>query len=151
MGISVNSYNAANSAATSTNSTSGKSSTSSLSMQDFLELLAAQLSNQDVMNPESDTQFISQMAQFTSLQTMQTMTEVIYAQYGASMVGKDVVVSGYDKDGNVFSDEGNVDSVQFSSGSCTITVNGKEYDLSAVMSVNASASGTNNTDKPTDV
>ncbi len=148
MAISINSYSSATSAASSTSSTS---STSNLSMQDFLKLLAAQLSNQDVMNPESDTEFIAQMAQFTTLQTMQTMTEVIYAQYGASMVGKNVVVAGYDDDGNVFSDEGTVDSVQFSSGSCTITVNGTDYDLSAVMSVNASASAANNTDTTADV
>jgi len=149
MGISINNYSAATGAAATTAGSTSKSS--SLSMQDFLQLLAAQLSNQDVMNPTNDTDFIAQMAQFTSLQTMQSMTEVIYAQYGASMVGKDVTVAGYNADGSVFSDEGTVDSVQFSNGSCTLTVNGKEYDLSAVMTVKTSPSGTNNTDTTADV
>lgn len=144
MGISINNYTAAASA---TNSTSSSSGTNGLSMQDFLELLAAQLANQDVMNPTGDTDFIAQMAQFTSLQTMQSMTEVIYAQYGASMVGKDVVVAAYADDGSVKSDEGIVENVTFSSGSCTITVNGTEYDLSAVMQVNASKNSSATTEE----
>ena len=39
-----------------------------LGLQDFLKLMVAQLQNQDMMNPTSDTEFIAQLAQFSSLQ-----------------------------------------------------------------------------------
>jgi flagellar basal-body rod modification protein FlgD len=42
------------------------------SEQMFLQLLVAQLQNQDPLNPTDSTQFVSQLAQFSSLeQTMQ--------------------------------------------------------------------------------
>lgn len=132
MTIQINSYNTAS---TTNNNSPSIASNSGLSMQDFLKLLSAQLANQDVMNPSDNTEFISQMAQFTSLQTMQKMTEIVYAQYGATMIGKTVEVAGYDESGQISTDQGVVDSVEFSNGSCTITVNGKNYDLSAVMKV----------------
>ncbi|MDD4583777.1 MAG: flagellar hook capping FlgD N-terminal domain-containing protein, partial [Eubacteriales bacterium] len=37
----------------------------SLSMDDFLALMVAQLSNQDMYNTVDDTQFVTQMAQFS--------------------------------------------------------------------------------------
>jgi flagellar basal-body rod modification protein FlgD len=72
MTIQINSYNTGV-----TSSTAGRTPGTSLSMDDFLQLLAAQLANQDALNPSTDTEFISQMAQFTSLQAMQTMSEVV--------------------------------------------------------------------------
>jgi flagellar basal-body rod modification protein FlgD len=57
--------------ATTTGATSS-SSTSSLDSgvneQMFLQLLVAQLKNQDPMNPTDSTQFVSQLAQFSELE-----------------------------------------------------------------------------------
>ena len=51
---------------------SGTSSSSSLDSgvneQVFLQLLVAQLKNQDPMNPTDSTQFVSQLAQFSELE-----------------------------------------------------------------------------------
>lgn len=41
----------------------------------FLKLLVTQLSKQDPLNPVSDTQFIAQMAQFSSLEQMMKVGE----------------------------------------------------------------------------
>lgn len=43
----------------------------------FLKLLVAQLQNQDPSNPMDDREFITQMAQFSSLEQMQNMTKVM--------------------------------------------------------------------------
>lgn len=118
-----------------TTSTQGTSNNSTLDTQDFLNLLVAQLTNQDAMDPMEDTEFISQMAQFTALEATQTMTELIYAQYGASMVGKNVIVAAYDNNGNYTKDQGIVQSVQFMDGDCTVTVNGRSYSMSSIMEV----------------
>lgn len=112
-----------------------KTDESSLDMQDFLNLLTAQLANQDVMNPSTDTQFIAQMAQFSSLQAMQTLTELTYAQYGTSMVGKNVLVASYDSKGDVVNETGVISHVKLMGGKIAVTVNGKDYDMSQVMDI----------------
>lgn len=130
-----NLYSSSSSNAVSSNDYYQSSSSSSLDINDFMNLLVAQLTNQDVLDPSSDTEFISQMAQFTALQTTQTMTEIIYAQYGSSMVGKTVKIAAYDDLGNYTETEGTVDSVVFYNGDCQVVVNGGTYSMSSIMEV----------------
>ena len=48
---------------------------SALGKDEFLTLLVEQLKNQDPMNPMENTQFLAQLAQFSSLEQMFTMNE----------------------------------------------------------------------------
>jgi len=48
---------------------------SDLDKDAFFKLLITQLQNQDPLNPMEDTEFISQMAQFSSLEQMQNMND----------------------------------------------------------------------------
>lgn len=41
----------------------------------FLKLLVAQMSNQDPLNPQDPTQYVTQLAQFSSLEQMQSLNE----------------------------------------------------------------------------
>lgn len=41
----------------------------------FLKLLVAQMGNQDPMNPQDPTQYITQLAQFSTLEQMQSMND----------------------------------------------------------------------------
>jgi flagellar basal-body rod modification protein FlgD len=62
------SVNSTSTSGTSTSSSSsGTSSTDNQTM--FLQLLIAQLENQDPMNPTDGTQFVTELAQFQQLQT----------------------------------------------------------------------------------
>ena len=82
-------------------------STNQLGKDDFLRLLVTQLQNQDPMNPLQGTEFVSQLAQFSSLEQMtninstltqnlqasQMMTQSIGNSLAATLVGKDVRAS----------------------------------------------------------
>jgi len=71
---------------------------------EFLELLTTQLKYQDPMNPVSNDQFATQLAQFSQLETLQNINENIQSQilisqsmnnsYMISLIGKAVKSSG---------------------------------------------------------
>lgn len=95
-----------NNTAPNTNATAGLVSGGSATLDKtaFLKLLIEQLKNQDPLNPKDDTQFIAQLAQFSSLeQSMQmnsalsTVTSVLQGQSNAqttSLVGKMATIQG---------------------------------------------------------
>ena len=56
----------------------------------FLLLLVTQLQNQDPLKPMEDTAFISQMAQFTSLEQMQNLVKASELQQATTMIGQTV-------------------------------------------------------------
>lgn len=75
--MSVNSVNGA----TNSNSTSQINKTS-LGKDDFLKLLVTQLQHQDPLKPLEDKEFISQMAQFSSLEQMSNINETLNSKLG---------------------------------------------------------------------
>ena len=108
---------------------------SSLGIDDFLKLLSAQLANQDMMNPSSDTEFIAQLAQFSSLQAMDSIAKMTNLNQSTALVGKKVIVATYDKNNNLITDEGIVERVTLHGSSTKIIVNGKEYEYANVMEI----------------
>jgi len=76
---------------TGTTATSATATGTILGKDDFLKLLVGQLSNQDPLNPTSDTDFIGQMAQFSQLEQTTNMAnaneQLIAEQRGARAVG----------------------------------------------------------------
>lgn len=114
---------------------------SKLSMNDFFNLLTAQLTNQDMMNPVNDTEFIAQMAQFSSLQGIQTLQEYTLSSYATSYIGKYVTIANQTETGALETITGMVDTVTFYDGSPKVVVNGKSYDLFTVMEVNNTLGG----------
>ncbi len=65
-------------------------SNNSLGKNEFLKILVAQIRNQDPTKPMEDTQFISQMAQFSSLEQMQNVSKTNSLQQAMMSIGNDV-------------------------------------------------------------
>lgn len=130
----TNSVNTVNSYESSSKLNQG-SKTASLNMQDFLQLLVAQLTNQNVLEPMDNTDFVAQMAQFTMLNSIQSLSEIGNTQYAASLIGKNVIVAAYDSTGKYTQAQGLVESVNLFDEQPSIIVNGKQYNLSSVMQI----------------
>ena len=76
--MTVNTNNTVGSQSSSSASqTSSAASTGSMTQADFLKLMTAQLQAQDPTNPVDNTQFVSQMAQFSQLQSSQDMVTAV--------------------------------------------------------------------------
>lgn len=115
----------------------------SLNIDDFLKIMAAEISNQNPMGGESggsNTDYISQLAQFTTLEQMGEITEGIniltlmnQQQHSFNLIGKEVTLS---VEGEKVT--GVVEKVKFDKGYAMLVVNDKEYPLGAVLEVGVS-------------
>ena len=68
--------------------TEGTDRSTALGKDEFLNLLVTQLQYQDPLEPSSDTEFIAQMAQFSSLEQMQNLNNSFSDFMAYSLVGK---------------------------------------------------------------
>ncbi|NLT48906.1 MAG: hypothetical protein GXX92_10905 [Clostridiales bacterium] len=117
------------------NTTGSAKKGNGLNMDDFFKLLVAQLSNQNMFNPVDDTQFISQMAQFSMVQALSDLSQASATAYSVSLIGKEATVAQIGADGTMHVHKGIVDSVTLFNGSPQITIDGERYALSSVMEV----------------
>ena len=125
----VNTFNKAN-------TVNGRTPSQQLGKDDFLKLLITQLTNQDPTQPMEDTQFISQMAQFSSLEQMTNMNEsfnkmagMITSSQATSTLGKTV-----DIDLGDTTAQGVVEATSFGDNP-QVMVNGMYYDMSKIRAV----------------
>jgi flagellar basal-body rod modification protein FlgD len=105
--------------------------TKSLGQQDFLNLLVAQLTNQDPLNPQTNTDFVAQMAQFSSLQQATNMQQDIAQMRADSLLGQNVQLQTSSGD----SVTGTVSAVNIMAGVPSLIVNGQSYQLNQVTAV----------------
>lgn len=106
-------------------------STSYLDFDGYLELLTAQMSNQDFNNSMSDSEFIQQMSSYSMMEAIKQLTNQSAITYTSSLIGKAVTVS----DGSSNPDTGIVEAVTVTSDGCNILVNGNQYPSSSITDV----------------
>lgn len=108
-----------------------------LARDQYLQLLVAQLQNQDPLNPVSDTDFIAQLSQLSQLESLQSLDanfgQVLKLQQltsGTALVGKTVTYN--DESGNPQS--GTVSAVSVQDGNFRLTVGTASVALDQVTS-----------------
>jgi flagellar basal-body rod modification protein FlgD len=124
------------------NAISTASSGQSLNQADFLKLLVTQMTSQDPLNPESDTDFAAQLAQFSSLQEATTMAGNMATMQASSLIGATVNVESATNSGQQIT--GVVTQVDMSSGSPEVQVNGQLYGLNQILSISPTQTATSN-------
>jgi flagellar basal-body rod modification protein FlgD len=101
---------------------------SGLNKDEFLQLLVAQLKNQDPTSPVGSQEFMSQMAAFSTLEQVTNLAvaseeqnQMLAANQSLSLVGHDVA---YLKEDETTA-EGKVESVEFGEGGFSLTIGGE--------------------------
>lgn len=95
----------------------------------FLQLLVAQMQYQDPLEPTSNTEFVSQYAQFSQVEQMQNMAATTELARASSMVGKEVYIKTVDTAGAVRTVTGKVDYVVFENNKAFLAIDEKLYAL----------------------
>ena len=151
-GFVSNTYDDKKATATSTytNKTTTDAGSKSVADQDtFLKLLVAQLKYQDPSNPADSTQFLAQTAQFTQVEKLGQIAEMMQGQQliGASaLVGRTVTY----QDANGVSQTGVVTKTKLNGDSePTLVVGNMDVQLSKVTEVQQSPAPAGTTGGPT--
>jgi len=114
----------------------GASSGNLVSEQAFLQLLVTQLKNQDPTNPADPTQFVSQLASFSSLEQMTqlntNMTQVLDNSV-TGLIGKTVTVTDPTQSSGFTS--GTVSGIVYYANGPAVNINGQNYALSDIQNV----------------
>ena len=108
---------------------------SDLGKEEFLQLLVTQLQNQDPLNPQSDQEFVAQLAQFSALEQMTNMSTTLTNTSAYGLVGKQVIVNSTDSLGKVTEVRGTVDAVKMKNGSAELLIDGKTYSIDDLVQV----------------
>ena len=77
-----------NSAQFMTSTSKSNSQNSGITMNDFMQLIVAQMKNQDMNSTQDNGAFMAQMAQMASMQAMQELTAVFKSSMAVNYVGK---------------------------------------------------------------
>lgn len=107
---------------------------SDLDKQDFLMLLVTQMQYQDPLEPTDNTQFVTQLAQFSELEQMQNVAQVTTNSSAFRLIGENVRIES-NVAGTQRTVEGVVDYVKIKSGEAYVVVNGEEYPYSDIVEV----------------
>ena len=118
---------------------STKSSNSGMDKEAFLQLLVAQMKYQDPLEPTSNTEYISQYAQFSQVEQMQNMSSSMDLQRAISLVGKEVYIKTTTSSGETKLVQGRVDYVSYENNKAYLYINEKKYsidDLDSIVDAN---------------
>ncbi len=115
---------------------SGSGSQVMLNQQQFLQLLTAQLQNQDPLNPLSSQDFTAQLAQLSTVSgiqqlngSIQQLLQLQQLSQGAALMGKTVT---YASSGASQAGKGVVQGVSLQNGQLQVQVGGQQVAISQI-------------------
>ena len=112
------------------NSLANKSgNTSGMDKEAFLQLLVAQMKYQDPLEPTSNTEYISQYAQFSQVEQIQNMASTMELQRASSLVGQEVYIKTTTSSGDTKYIQGRVDYVVYENGKAFLSIDEELYSL----------------------
>lgn len=112
-----------------------KKNGSTMDKDAFLGLLVAQMKYQDPLAPTSNTEFVAQYAQFSSLEQMQNMSATLELSRASMLVGQTVNVNTTDSMGMTMTLQGRVDYVTYENGRAYVSIGGQLFSLDDVSAV----------------
>ena len=118
--------NTSTTAAVGVNATQKKDN-SSLDKDAFLQLLVTQMQYQDPLEPTSNTEYMSQLAQFSSVEELQNISNTISSGQMLSLTGQYVIMNVPDSAGNISQVSGLVDYVTVTDGKTYFHINDNYY------------------------
>lgn len=101
----------------------------------FLQLLVTQMKYQDPLNPNTDTEFIAQLATFSQLEQLQNLGSTTTNSQAFSLVGKSVILNTKTASGEIKPVSGRVDFVNMNNSKAYLSVNGELYGIDQLYSV----------------
>ncbi len=129
--------------------TKAKANNSQMSMDDFWQLLAAQLQYQDMTSPMSNSEMMNQMTQMATMNAMTSvsnaianfgvimnnLSQVTLTGYSTGMIGKEVTVAILDEKGKIIKEKTGVVTGVDLTGAQYVYIGKEKYELSQIMSV----------------
>lgn len=112
-----------------------KTSNDGMDKEAFLQLLVAQMQYQDPLEPTSNTEYISQYAQFSQVEQLQNMAGNMELLRASSMVGQEVYVETTSSNGDSKVIKGKVDYVVYENNKAYLAINEELYSLSDLVTV----------------
>lgn len=106
-----------------------RKSSSSLDKEAFLQLLVAQMKYQDPLEPTSNTEYISQLATFSSLEEMQNLNATMTTQQATNLVGKTVIMNVTTSSGASNVVQGKVDFVVKQNNKVYLSIDDQLYNI----------------------
>lgn len=106
-----------------------KENTNAMDKDAFLQLLVAQMKYQDPLQPTSNTEYISQYAQFSQVEQMNNMAASMDLQRASQLVGKEVYVKTTGSNGETKYVQGKVDYVVYENNKAYLAINESLYSI----------------------
>lgn len=119
-------------ASAATSSTQKNNANDMIGKDAFFKLLVTQLRHQDPLSPMDDREFVAQMAQFSTLEQMQSLNGQMLRLNAMAMLGQEVLIL---PDNGGMPTAGIVDRVVTLNGSVQVAVNGQLYPVEWVNAV----------------
>lgn len=117
-------------------SSSKEKKTNNLDKDDFLNLLVAQMKYQDPLEPQSNTEYVSQLATFTQVEATENMANTAENLQANNLIGKTVIMRPTNSVTGETSDVmGVVDYVMKEGSNVYLSVNGALYNLDDLYTV----------------